>query len=400
MLEGVVSLTIYNRSQNHAGKWRYARVKIGRGIKTGDIPAPFYVRRSLNGKQVWDRLHATTFVEAQSEANQREAGLAAQAEGLVVGGLGRGTTVAGAVEVFLRHAAMSKKPKTVTGYRLNLTQFKDSTKAIFLGEITKDTLRAFRDWMSQQGYDPRTQHNRMLTVLSLLKENKISTGFSLRRDLPTYEENPPVPFNEDELKRMFAAMDEEEIVRYKFFLGTAAREQEVQYASWQDVDLEKMEFHVRAKKDFGFTPKNHERRTVPMPGSLAKLLGKWKTKHGDRRWLFVNKDGKPEGHFLKKFKRIALHAGLNCGQCTTTVNKGRYEDKRAVEVTCATDPVCDHIFLHRLRKTCASRWESAGIPVRTIQYYLGHKSLETTMKYLGVVDSAKLRSHIDKAFGD
>jgi integrase len=82
------------------------------------------------------------------------------------------------------------------------------------------------------------------------------------------------------------------------------------------------------------------------------------------------------------------------------VNKGRYDQKQAVEVTCKTDPVCAHIFLHRLRKTCASRWEAAAIPVRTIQSYLGHKSLETTMRYLGVVDSARLRGNIDKAFSE
>ena len=41
-----------------------------------------------------------------------------------------------------------------------------------------------------------------------------------------------------------------------------------------------------------------------------------------------------------------------------------------------------------------------GVPIRTIQAYLGHKSLETTMLYLGVTDSSKLRSEINAAFGD
>jgi len=41
-----------------------------------------------------------------------------------------------------------------------------------------------------------------------------------------------------------------------------------------------------------------------------------------------------------------------------------------------------------------------GIPVRTIQAWLGHKNLETTMIYLGVTDVEKLRPQIDRAFGD
>jgi len=42
--------------------------------------------------------------------------------------------------------------------------------------------------------------------------------------------------------------------------------------SWADVDFEEMEFHVRQKQDAGFTPENHEKRTVPAgePGRATK----------------------------------------------------------------------------------------------------------------------------------
>ena len=52
------------------------------------------------------------------------------------------------------------------------------------------------------------------------------------------------------------------------------------------------------------------------------------------------------------------------------------------------------------RETCATRWQEAGIPVRTIQAWLGHKSLVTTETYLGVGDAKKLQPQIDRAFGD
>jgi integrase len=395
-------LSIYNRRKIAAGKWRYERIETGRGVKTGDLRPPFYARLSRNGKQTWRALYAKTFKEALSEIDIVEAGVEAQDQGLTVAELQNSNrvTVASAVARFLDHAEKSKKRKTANGYRLNLKQFQGSSPVKYLDEVTRDTVRGFRDWLNAQGFDPRTQHNRVLTVLSLLKENKITTGFSLTRDLPTFEEDPPVPFSEEDLKKMFAAMTEDEVIRYKFFLGTACREQEVQYGTWQDIDFEKMEFHVRPKKDVGFTPKNHEKRSVPMPASLVAALKAHRKRAKNTRWLFVNKNGEPDGHFLKKLKRIALHAKINCGECTTTVNKGRYDSKRPVEVSCKTDPVCEHVFLHRLRKTCASRWEAAGIPVRTIQAYLGHKSLETTMRYLGVVDSARLRGNIDKAFAE
>jgi site-specific recombinase XerD len=40
-----------------------------------------------------------------------------------------------------------------------------------------------------------------------------------------------------------------------------------------------------------------------------------------------------------------------------------------------------------------------NVPVRTIQHWLGHKSLETTMIYLGVQDSEQLQTQVDEAYG-
>jgi hypothetical protein len=40
-------------------------------------------------------------------------------------------------------------------------------------------------------------------------------------------------------------------------------------------------------------------------------------------------------------------------------------------------------------------WVQAGIPIRPIQNWMGHKTLETTMIYLGDTDSEKLRSNIN-----
>ena len=62
----------------------------------------------------------------------------------------------------------------------------------------------------------------------------------------------------------------------------------------------------------------------------------------------------------------------------------RKTDGKEREVTCKTNEVCENIYLHRLRKTCATRWPNNGVNVRTIQAWLGHKSLETTQIYLGV----------------
>jgi integrase len=61
--------------------------------------------------------------------------------------------------------------------------------------------------------------------------------------------------------------------------------------------------------------------------------------------------------------------------------------------------VCKEHYLHRLRKTCATRWLRAGINLRDIQKWLGHKSLEVTQIYLegSVTADAGMQQKLDSA---
>jgi len=394
---------IYIRRKELGRGWRYRAVpKTGRPLQT-ELGVKFHVRyRDASGKFVWSQPY-DTLDEARHEAAGLELNAKAVALGLTVREYENSknanrTLIKTAIEKFLSEARKTKKKKTVTGYELNLNQFGQSLGEIrFMDEMTKKTLCDFRDFLAEKGYEARTQHNRLMTVLSLLKANKIKTDFSLTRDLPEFEEEPAVPYDPAELKKLFAAMDEEETIRYKFFLGTACREQEVMYAAWKDIDFARGLYHIRRKPDVGFTPKKHESRDVKMPTELVEMLREREKQAPHSRWIFPNGGGKPDGHFLKKFKRIALKAGVNCGNCTAPWTAGRYHTTRKIQVTCKTHPVCQHHYLHRLRKTCASNWEASGVPVRTIQYMLGHKSLETTQKYLGIANLESLTSKVDAA---
>jgi integrase len=397
-------MKVYIRRKEVGKGWRYRAVpKVGRPPQT-DASVKYHVRyRDAAGKYVWSQPYDTL-----EEARKASAGLELNAKAAALGltikeyenraNLNR-TTIKAAIEQFVSDAKKTKKKTTAAEYERNLKQFENSLdkKIRFLDEVTKKTLGDFRDFLAADGYEPRTLHNRLLLVLMLLKANGIKTGFSLVKDLPEYEEEPAVPYEGDELKKLFAVMDGEEKMRYKFFLGTACREQEVMYASWQDIDFTRGLYHIRSKHDVGFTPKKHESRYVKMPTELVEMLRERKKHPKHPRWIFVNGGGKPEGHFLEKFKRIALRAKVNCGHCTAPWTAGRYHTTRKIEVTCETHPVCQHHYLHRLRKTCASNWEASDVPVRTIQYMLGHKSLETTQKYLGIANLDSLTDKIDAA---
>jgi integrase len=179
------------------------------------------------------------------------------------------------------------------------------------------------------------------------------------------------------------------------------------HATWDDIDSENMTYHVTGsgKQDVNFVPKNHEERLAPLSTEVCELLAeRKKSGTANDRWIFPNTDGNPDGHFLRKFKAIAKKAVLNCGRCKTTIKNGRYRTQGSeatpVEVSCANGPYCEKHYLHRLRKTAATRWlQQGGYDLETIRVWLGHKSLSVTQIYLSDVSKTTKteQARFDKA---
>jgi integrase len=250
--------------------------------------------------------------------------------------------------------------------------------------------------MLAEGLSGKTRRNRLMTVAFMLKKNHVTVRLP-KDELPTAEAEPAIAYTPDELDKLFGVMNDDEKLLFNFFLASACREREITYASWKDIDLARGLYHIRRKEDVGFTPKSHESREVPLPTELVKQLKQASKNPKHPRWVFVTSNGSPDSHMLRRLKELALRAGLNCGHCVTKHTVGEGAARKSVEVSCKDKPVCEHWYLHRLRKTCATRWQESGIPVRNIQTYLGHKDLETTMRYLGVTDVEKLRDEINRA---
>jgi integrase/recombinase XerD len=394
----VSGIAIYTREKNPAGKWRYCAVRLGQGHKHPE--PPFFLRYTQDFKQRFSPAYLS-LDEAKAGAAKLRAGLNAKATGLTVEALAElqninRVPVKLAIEKFLE-LKKGKAAKTRTAYELHLRQFHKSLKAVrFLDEISVDTMRGFNAFMETQGLSGKTRRNRLMTVVFMLKKNNVANPLP-GDELPIVEEEAAVAYNNSELDKLFRVMSADEKLLFNFFLGTGCREKEVVYASWKDLDLGRGVFYVCQKPDVGFTPKSHESREVPMPSGLVSLLRRAQKTPKHPRWIFVNGGDKPDNHILRRFKELALRAGLNCGHCITTRMKGPVDNRRAIEISCRDNPTCEHWYLHRLRKTCATRWQEEGIPVRTIQSWLAHKDLNTTQKYLGVTDFDKLRDKINRS---
>ena len=397
---------VYARFRGSQG-WEYQ--KVGRGRQPKD--AKFHIRfTDAQGKRRWSQPYNTP-QEAQENAAGVKVATQAAAQGLTIkefqtvtnAGL---TPIKAAVETFLK-LHRNDRPKTIAQYAgaLNHLLANLPRGVRFVKELAlADVLDSYLQTLQAEEYGSKTIETRMGVIFSMLKDNKKETGVEYPSQLVSLPEpvrSRPKAYPNEEIVTLFSTMTDEEKVRYLFFLHTGCREQEVMYATWDDVDFKQRKYHVTGndKQDVNFVPKNHEERWIPLTTELFELLKERKSKLKSRRWIFVNKDGEPEGHFLRKFKAIAKEAGLNCGHCTTTIMDGKYHLRKPTKVSCETRPVCEKHYLHRLRKTCATRWLRGGIDLMTIKVWLGHKDLSVTQLYLEDVEhiDTSMQAKLDKA---
>jgi integrase/recombinase XerD len=326
--------------------------------------------------------------EAQHAYERRVACHRARAMGIAVSEepASEGITVAEACEQFLIEIRLQRSPKTFKQYRTALAYFKEVSGEQRLDQVDRRTLLAFRHFLAQEKkLSPRTICTKMMIAVQMLKSCG-RTGILGRGDWPRYVERVPQAYSPEQLQRFFAACKEKDRLLFQFFLGSGFREKEVQFLTWRDLSLGEHVARVTAKPECGFFPKTWEERAVLIPTDLVNRLRMLQMKADpDCRWVFPTSTGCVDRHFLERCKSIAWKAGLNCRLC-----RGKYD--------CRTGPYCRTWFLHKFRATYATNQLRAGTDIRTLQVWLGHKDLASTMRYLQAGHGSEQQERVDAAF--
>jgi integrase/recombinase XerD len=264
--------------------------------------------------------------------------------------------------------------------RRELGEFAVIANKKYFNDLSPDDVTAYWTWLREKRKcAPRTVFNRIQSLQTFLRECGASTLLLKKNQMPKFDERAVDYFNENEpseLEKFFAACSAEEKLAFQFFLFSGAREREVSYAAWVDLDFVNRTFSISAKPDLGFHVKNREIRTIPLPQSLVDGLKDYAISVPPRRLIFANGNGGPQGHFLYRCKQIAFTAGLNCGFCVNKQGK-----------SCGTHASCSKFSLHKFRRTFAMMHLLAGTPVTVIQNYLGHCDLSTIHRYLGHISA-------------
>jgi integrase len=192
------------------------------------------------------------------------------------------------IEIFIRERE-DLNPDSARRCRLELDLFKEQSGEVYLRELTRDDVFAYRKWYKDHGRSDDTIALRTSSLFTFgIRFNILFNLFTknerkrltLRTDGPVdyYTENDPY-----ELKKFFAACDAEERLRFMFFLHTGAREKEVSYARFRDLDLTNRTFRIPAQRQIDKhvqTTKRHppewagcNRRLNPQPVILTCKTG-------------------------------------------------------------------------------------------------------------------------------
>jgi integrase/recombinase XerD len=365
--------------------WRFCRVVVTakgqirpdlvivNGKEERHAEGVYYIEWRQTGKRI-RRPVGRDATDANNQRLAKEAELNAVNNGVAVvpGSADGHKKLPAAVAQFLEETELTKKPKTIAAYTTALNYFTESCRKLYLHEIERhDLLKFSRFLRDEKKQSPRSVYNKFETVMSFLKANGIRNLVG-KNDWPRFVEEEPEIYEREELTAFFGACNEEERVWYEFFLMTGEREQEVMFTYWSDANVNHAVVRMTHKPDRNWTPKAYKERTIPIPNKLVERLRAWKEVRPEKKCtlLFPTSGCKPKLDFLDGAKAVAKRAGLNP----------------------------DDFWLHKFRATFATTHLWNGTDLRTVQDWMGHIDLESTMRYLKPQRTQQVRDKVNGAW--
>jgi integrase/recombinase XerD len=311
--------------------------------------------------------------DAGARRQRKEAELNALNNGVAVAPDGQNghRSLAAAVTDFLDETKLTKKPKTHSAYSTALNYFLESCPKLHVQDVDRKDLLKFSAYLrDEKDQAPRSVYNKFENVMTFLKAQGIR-GLAGKNDWPRFVQEEPEVYEKDELDTLFAKCYAKERLWFEFFLMTGMREQEVMHCSWADINLTRGTVTVRYKPEYGFSPKNYKEREIPIPAKLVTSLKTEKEKRDKTCGLIFPTAGcRPKLDFLDTLKDVADRAKL---------------DKQ-------------NFWLHKFRATFATWSLWAGVDLRTVQQWLGHSDMESTMRYLKPSRSQQVREKVNEIF--
>jgi len=284
---------------------------------------------------------------------------------------------------------MGRKPSTLEGYesflRIHLAEyFADKP----IDQITKRHVEAFTAHQLRKGQSVKSVRNHLGLLHSIF-------DFAIRRDWVlsnpcklvdkprAAEAGADVHFlDQTELDALLGEMPEDDLGRvdramYITAAMTGLRQGELLALRWSDVDWSAQRIRVRqsfVRGQFGSPKSKRSTRSVPLADVVGGELDRLhqQTAYGaDADLVFCHPHtGRPmeRSRLLKRFKAALKRAGVR------------------------------ELRFHDLRHTFGTRMAAAGVPMRTLQEWMGHRDFKTTLIYSDYQPGANEAQLVNTAF--
>ncbi len=111
-----------------------------------------------------------------------------------------------------------------------------------------------------------------------------------------------------------------------------------------------------------FKVKDREERLTPVPHAHVTDLEARRKANQQTRFIIPGNNGQTNGHMLQKLKKVALHAGLNCGHCTSKIGQSCASIRYAARSPCPRSGAASLLFILRLGCAlihCGVGWDTA-----------------------------------------
>lgn len=199
------------------------------------------------------------------------------------------------------------------------------------------------------------------------------------------DSDPDIRFlDQAELEALLAAVppgprESTERAIYLTAAMTGLRQGELIGLRWRDIDWSAGRIRVRqnyVRGEFGSPKSKRSSRSVPLADRVAAELERHfqaSAYQGDDDLVFAHPEtGAPldRSRLLKRFKAAAKRAGIR------------------------------DVRFHDLRHTFGTRMAAAGVPLRTLQEWMGHRDFKTTLIYADYQPSEHERELVARAFGE
>jgi integrase len=274
------------------------------------------------------------------------------------------------IKGFFKAATLENSPATVKRYRTVISHFEKACRPSILESIDRQTVMTFRQKVAQ-----RMRGNRRVTRKTVNFEIEVMRRvLNYGASLGLIATNPFAgikPLKETDGRGEMIALESHEIESFKRFcdpmfkpyflvlVRTGMRKGEMESLTIDDVLWEKSQLRIMNAK----TARSAQNRFryFPMGKALARML--------------EARCGEISGPYL--YNMPSHNWGLRRIKATAKllVKKGLLPSYKA------------NIRLHDLRHTFASQFLAKGGDLRTLMTLIGHNRLETTQKYLHVLDS-------------